>query len=131
MPKDSSGPERRSPTDGLDPTDFVRNRNWPYGALVVPQRVADFGLTREQLHHLMAYVKSVRQLALDYGTYLKGGRTTQRAVAQQLGLNANRLSALAHGTGWPGNRTYVTLRNFIPPEEQMRGGDFTPGSGRH
>lgn len=114
MAAEKRNPVRRSPLDGLNPIDFTAT--WPHGRLRVPEQVVAYGLPREQAQHLLAGINELKELVLDYEEHLRAAGKSQETLARELGLGANRLSAMRTGTkGWPSFRTFTTLRAYVPP----------------
>jgi len=111
-------PTRLTPLDGLTPLDF--DRKWPQGLVVKPVLFRQRGLSPAQEQIWLNAVRNFQQLARDYVYYLGWRGVTQDALARELKVSSNRLSAFRQGRGWPSGPLVVILRSVVPREEYMR-----------
>ncbi|VXC26687.1 hypothetical protein [Nocardioides sp. AX2bis] len=111
---------RRSPLDGLKPTDF--DPNWPHGRFTIPQGLLDNGLTPAQAEVQANSVRLIRQLARDLVAYVGATDSTQQVLATRCGINAAAITRLRRGQKFPGLTTFLALRTQVPTEQQVEDG---------
>lgn len=118
-------PERGTALDGLKLRDSSRDpKAWPASALRIPEELRGRGLTTEQLHAHVGAMEELRQLALNYVTFIGRAGLSNQNVADWLGVSLGALRNLRTGAAPPSARTLLLLQYLIPSPEQMEVGDY-------